>query len=60
MQLVAEICEAAVSLTDSQIESLSWSDFVLRIDKEKRPELINYLKSKRLYVNEISEESEEA
>ena len=35
---------------------------VIRIDKENRSELVNYLKSKRLYVNEIDEivsESEE-
>ena len=62
LQLVHEICNTALCLTDKELEELSWSDFVLRIDKENRSELVNYLKSKRLYVNEIDEivsESEE-
>ena len=62
LQLVNEICNIAIALTDRELENLSWSDFVLRIDKENRSELVNYLKSKRLYVNEIDEiisESEE-
>ena len=62
LQLVSEICNAAIALTDKEMESLSWSDFVLRIDKESRAELISYLKLKQLYVNEsvceIAEESE--
>lgn len=60
LQLVAEICATAIALTDGQMESLSWSEFVSRIDQERSPELIDYLKSKRLYVNEISDEGEEA
>jgi hypothetical protein len=60
LQLVSEICNLAITLTDNQMESLSWSEFVCRIDKEKNPELIAYLKSKRLYVNEISDEGEES
>ena len=59
LQLVHEICYAAMSMTDWEMESLSWSDFVLGIDKEKYPELIEYLKSKRLYINEITEEDRE-
>ena len=62
LQLVNEICNIAIALTDRELENLSWSDFVLRIDKENRSELVNYLKSKRLYVNEIDKiisESEE-
>ena len=62
LQLVSEICNTAISLTDKEMENLSWSDFVLRIDKEKRSELIDYLKLKQLYVNEpvceIADESE--
>ena len=52
-----EICNIAIALTDRELENLSWSDFVLRIDKENRSELVNYLKSKRLYVNEIENET---
>ena len=58
LQLVHEICHAAVALTDREMENLSWSDFVLRIDKDSRSELVDYLKSKRLYVNEIETVSE--
>ncbi len=59
LQLVEEICSLAIALTDAEMESLSWSDFVSVIDKEEKPELIAYLKSKRLYVNEAEPEREE-
>ena len=36
---------------DKVMERLSWSDFVLGIEDSKKA-LINYLKEKRLYVNE--------
>ena len=58
LQLVDEICNNAIRYTDKKIESMSWSDFVLNIPEEKK-ELIEYLKSKRLYVNEINQETEE-
>lgn len=58
LQLVDEICKDAMTLTDKEIESMSWSDFVINIPKEKK-ELIEYLKIKRLYVNEINTELEE-
>ncbi len=59
LQLVEQICLLAKMLNDREMESLSWSDFVLNIDSEHYPELIDYLKSRRLYVNDIIEESEE-
>ena len=40
------------------MERLSWSEFVLKIPSDKA-ELIEYLKVKRLYVNEKMEESED-
>ena len=52
LQLVSKICELALCLSDYELERLSWSDIMLNLDKEKYPELISYLKSKRLYVNE--------
>ena len=58
LQLVHEICELAIVLTDVEMEMLSWSDFVSGIDRESKSELIAYLKSKRLYVNEIEVERE--
>lgn len=58
LQLVDEICFYAINLSDKEIEEITWSDFVSRI-LPKKFELIEYLKSKRLYVNETTEESEE-
>ncbi len=57
LQLVDEICYWAINLSDKAMEELSWSDFVSRI-LPKKAELIEYLKSKRLYVNETITESE--
>ena len=50
LQLVDEICRCAINMTDREFEEMTWNDFVSGIHDE---ELINYLKSKRLYVNEI-------
>lgn len=58
LQLVDEICYCAINMTDKEIEDMSWLDFVQRI-LPKKPELIEYLKEKRLYVNETVTESEE-
>lgn len=58
LQLVHEICRFAICLGDKEIENMAWSEFVLKINPEFR-ELIAYLKSKRLYVNEIENEREE-
>ena len=52
LQLVEQICKLAINLTDKEFERLSWSDFVSGISKDKQ-ELIDYLKSKRLYVNDV-------
>ena len=59
LQLVDEICRTALRLYDRDMENLSWSEFVQNIDKEAKPELIAYLKSRRLYVNETTTETEE-
>ena len=55
LQLVHEICMQAIHTSDKVFEDMCWSDFVMGINKEKKPELINYLKSKQLYVNEVTE-----
>lgn len=49
LQLVNHICEVAVSLSDEEVRHLSWSRFV---DQITEPELIQYLKERRIYVNE--------
>ena len=58
IQLVDELCYSAINMTDQEIESMSWSDFVSRI-LPKKAELIDYLKEKRLYVNEVQTEGVE-
>lgn len=58
LELVDMICENAIRLTDSEIHSQSWSDFVYDIPYSYA-ELINYLKEKRLYINEPVETEEE-
>lgn len=55
LELVHEICTQAIDMTDSEFESMCWSDFVKNIDKNRKPALIEYLKSKQLYVNELCE-----
>jgi len=58
LQLVYEICHVCTYLNNEELEGLSWSSFVTGI--YDKPELIEYLKSKRLYVNELPiEETEE-
>jgi hypothetical protein len=52
LQLVSEICEAAVSMSDEDIGELSWCGFMERISPESCLELIQYLKERRLYINE--------
>ncbi len=56
LQMVDRICNAAVSMSDEQMQKLSWSDFVSEITE---PELIQYLKERRLYINEEINSEEE-
>ena len=49
LQLVNRICDAALHLTDENLRNLSWSEFVSGVSE---PELIQYLKERRLYINE--------
>jgi hypothetical protein len=49
LQLVDEICNVALTLSDEAMPNLSWSEFVGNLDKEKRAELITYLKERNLY-----------
>ena len=56
LQLVNEICNVAVSMSDEGLQKLSWSEFVSNITDT---ELIQYLKERNLYINESVEETEE-
>ena len=49
LQLVNKICDIAIKMTDEELTSLNWCDFVSSVEE---PELINYLKERLLYVNE--------
>ena len=56
LELVNDICDLAITLTDEGIANMSWSEFV---DTVKEPELIQYLKERRLYINEEIETQED-
>ena len=56
LQMVNRICDIALYLSDKEVKDLSWSSFVSGCQE---PELIQYLKERRLYVNEpVSGEGE--
>lgn len=56
LQLVDKVCDAAISLSDEEMKSLSWTTFVSGCSE---PELVQYLKERRLYINEpVSGEEE--
>ncbi len=59
LQMVNVICDVAFSMSEYDLHKLSWSEFVSNIDKAKYPELIQYLKERKLYVNEPTINEEE-
>ena len=52
LQLVDEICRTALVFSDEELPGMSWSGFVSSLSPQSCPELIDYLKARRLYVNE--------
>ena len=56
LQLLDRICDVALSLSDEELRSLSWTTFASSCTQ---PELIQYLKERRLYVNEPVPQNEE-
>ena len=56
LQMVNHLVEVAISMSDTAVQELSWFDF---LDDVTEPELIQYLKERRLYVNEPVNTSEE-
>jgi len=52
LQMVDRICSVAMALDDDQLRAMSWTTFVTGCTE---PELVQYLKERRLYVNEIVE-----
>ena len=49
IQLTNRLCSLVTALTDEELRSLSWSEFIASV---REPELIQYLKERRLYLNE--------
>ena len=50
IELVDRICDVALYLSDEEIKAMSWTTFVSGCSH--LPELVQYLKERRLYVNE--------
>lgn len=50
LQLLDRICDVAICLSDSELKALSWTTFVRGCSH--MPELVQYLKERRLYINE--------
>ena len=59
LQMVDLLCDVALFLSDEEIKAISWTSFVEQIRQDKYPELIAYLKERRLYINEAVECEEE-
>ena len=59
LQMVNRICDVAISLSDDELSAMSWSTFMSGISEQETPELVQYLKERRLYVNDIVENREE-
>jgi hypothetical protein len=56
LQLVDRVCDVAFYMSDDELKSMSWTTFVSGC---QQPELVQYLKERRLYVNEpVTAESE--
>lgn len=49
LQMVDRICETALDWSDEEMQELTWTDFVAGCTA---PELVQYLKERRLYVSE--------
>lgn len=56
LQLVNRICDLAVLLTDPEMKELTWLTFLSGCTQ---PELIQYLKERRLYINDSIHTEEE-
>ena len=56
LELVNAIIDTALNFTEDELHEMSWLDFVQTITE---PELIRYLKERRLFINEIIENEED-
>ena len=49
LQLIDRICDVALFMSDEEVKNMSWTTFVSGCTQ---PELVQYLKERRLYVND--------
>lgn len=49
LQMVDRICDVAINLSDEELKAMPWTTFISGC---QQPELVQYLKERRLYVNE--------
>lgn len=56
IQLLDRICDVALFMSDEELKAMSWTTFVSGCTQ---PELVQYLKERRLYVNEPIESEAE-
>lgn len=56
LQMVDRICDVALNLTDEEMQELTWTEFTVGCTA---PELVQYLKERRLYVSEPIPAAEE-
>lgn len=52
LQMIDLICNVAIIFTEEKLHAMSWAELMLNIRKEEYPELVQYLKERRLYINE--------
>lgn len=51
LQLVYEICRFAIMLSDKELENMSWSEFVLKIDKDtSKPTENTYIQDLKIFA----------
>lgn len=51
LELVDKICHLALYLSDEEMQGLAWTTFVSSLREQDGPELVQYLKERRLYTN---------
>ena len=60
LQMIDRICDVAIFLSDDELKSMAWTTFVAGIQPERYPQLVQYLKERRLYINDPVEGEVEA
>jgi len=56
LQLVNRVCDVTIFMSDDELKAMSWTNFVLGCTE---PELVQYLKERRLFVNDPVDGKEE-